>query len=839
VRAFLSHSSSDKGVVDQVANGLKRSRVWLDQMNIETASDIRDALLRGLESSDVFVLFASMKALKSDWVKWEVNIAERQLLAGKLSRICAFLIDDEVKVRDLPPIFHRVHVRAEKSPKIIAQEIVRVIQESAAQARQSLFVGRADELSECGRRLAGTNEQVPPAAILLFGLEGVGRRALLGQFARNSLGLPTRIEIAVAPGDGLSEIIVFAENALGVRTIESEIAERLDVLRNEQNESVMIQILAELISASSERQVILALVDQGGLIDEEGTLPTWAYLLADSVSQQGNGQFAIISRRRPTQDNSSPQSRAIPYVRVPELLPEDSAQLLTALLRQRQVRFSAVQLKQLVEHTSGYPPAAYYAAEIAKQDGLDMLLANTAALGKVTEARFLRTLETDQRLDPARRDVLRLLANYSPLPLKVIADYMGLEADEFHACMQYLLDIGVIYPADIHYKIAEPVVRAVSRLYGTMSVNHGKFAELVSDYLEEMEDDDPGRLPLVRHHSRAVQFSGVPERRANPVRFASDQIEVAMRLYHSRDYERAIKVAEEALAQTPHSIELRDYLIRSLIQLERYTEADKEIAHLSQRGATANAAFLSGFALRRRGQYADALKHYQRAINLGRRGAAIHRELAQCYFEVGDYESARAHIEQAERADPDNRFVVDLKCQVATKLGRESDAMDALAVLEYVDRRDFFLHRKSVVLAKFGHQSGALNAAQEAYKVSSGPSFEILAQLVNLLIEAKLFDDARLRLEELDARHKGIRKDIRLGLRCKLLTARGELNDALAVWDQLARKDKPVHRRLKLQVLLGLRDTGAASPAQIAEIDELRSEPDSGIWDPWEAELQP
>ncbi|MEM7041936.1 MAG: toll/interleukin-1 receptor domain-containing protein [Pseudomonadota bacterium] len=163
MKAFLSHSSADKHLVKQVADFLRRARVWFDEMHIETAADLRTALRKGIRETDLFVLFASENSLRSEWVNWEVAIAERQFLAGKIEKIAAFVIDDKVTHKDLPEIFQNTRIDNSRSPKHIASEIQRIIQQNQSATKQALFVGRRREIQEAELALVDYTRSTPPA----------------------------------------------------------------------------------------------------------------------------------------------------------------------------------------------------------------------------------------------------------------------------------------------------------------------------------------------------------------------------------------------------------------------------------------------------------------------------------------------------------------------------------------------------------------------------------------------------------------------------------------------------------------------------------------------------
>src|SRR5206468_3084798 len=130
-------------------------------------------------------------------------------------------------------------------------------------------------------------------------------------------------------------------------------------------------------------------------------------------------------------------------------------------------------------------------------------------------------------------------------------------------------------------------------------------------------------------------------------------------------YVEAIRVGETALIARPDSVTAREYLIRSLIQEERWPEAESHLDALTRFAPARDVSYLKGFLQRRRGDTRRALEFYKEAERLGRRGAAISRELAVCYFLLGDRDTASRYVEESLRRHRENRFVIDLWAQIA------------------------------------------------------------------------------------------------------------------------------------------------------------------------------
>lgn len=80
MKAFLSHSSSDKELVRAIANELGRQFCIFDEQAFSTGVDFITSIEEGLSDSSVFVLLASQKALESVWVELELHeVAYRKI----------------------------------------------------------------------------------------------------------------------------------------------------------------------------------------------------------------------------------------------------------------------------------------------------------------------------------------------------------------------------------------------------------------------------------------------------------------------------------------------------------------------------------------------------------------------------------------------------------------------------------------------------------------------------------------------------------------------------------------------------------------------------------------
>ena len=212
----------------------------------------------------------------------------------------------------------------------------------------------------------------------------------------------------------------------------------------------------------------------------------------------------------------------------------------------------------------------------------------------------------------------------------------------------------------------------------------------------------------------------------------------------------------------------------------------------------------------------------------GSRSIAIHREIAVCYFALGNYAQAQEHIATAEERQPDNRYLIDLSVQIACAQRDEASARRLLNLLEQVDRPAFAAHRRSRIADIFGDPQEAYAAAHQAVKLSARPPFEILTQLVLTEIKTGRYTSAEEHLTRLSELYPTARTDIQVGLRCRLQISQGRFREALGLWERLTDKARPVHRKLRRDAIAGLLERDSLSAEETeglrVELDDLDAE---------------
>ncbi|MDO9609874.1 MAG: tetratricopeptide repeat protein, partial [Brevundimonas sp.] len=728
-RAFLSHGSADKSTVAEVARILGRAAVVYDAFEFDVGDEFRDAILTGISNSDIFILFASRVALERDWVKFEIAAAKEALTRQALSRVVTFIIDPDLDLDLIPEWMKSTLIVRREHPGLIAAEIRRLIGQRLIERMPSYFVGRRNEIDQALDLISGFTDSNRRPPLLVYGLEGIGRRTLVRAIARDHLSYSTIIPFTLKAGDLLPETFIRLSDALS----PGGAANYMDVLAEQEKKEpdVLLADIVELMKIACTGGTLPVIMDSGALAQQNGVLRSEFEALYQLIASDLDVDAVIVAGRRLYGSGGT----QLPSLRVPELDQSSAQNLLRIAGRDMGLIFDRNELASIATYSRGYPPAVRFALDEVRVRGVPHVVANQRALVNFSAELFLRQLRQTSSITKTMETMLVVFSAFSPLPLSVVAEYCGVSGDEANENIDHLLDLAFILPDGIHFRISEPLRDAAYRAFDGLRIDSSRIADLLDSYLRDEPDDD-ARLNLGQTIFRASLLSGSGSKSRFAVGFAADLIQVATQSYHDQDYDLAIRYGASALEARPDNVDVRRYVAQALIRRERYPEAEAHIDALVNLGELKEAFYIRGFAARRKREYPDAIEAYKKSLAYGRGGVAIHRELASSYFEIGDLPTAEHHIRQAEERSPHNRYVVDLRCTIALRLGDLETAERTLTILERVDPSGFSDHRRSTFEQARGEPGAALEYAESANRKIAHPAFEVMANLANCQIEA-------------------------------------------------------------------------------------------------------
>lgn len=276
LKAFLSHSSKDKGFVNQVAQIVGGANAHLDSETFEFGLLNSQAIIKALEDSELFVLFVSAQSIDSKIVKFESQIAEDLLSKGLIDRMLFICLDakafSEADARWKAYNF----VRREASAKSIARLIQSTLMGIRARkgVAEQPFVGRGDELEKAKDRLIDP-EKKPPSAIYVSGNTGIGRRTFARKLYKDIFPAVNSIipELAVDSYDSYDEIYRKIRAQVESESTVSELINNL-ALFSEKNEQEKTEDIVSLLAKLSSNREAVIFRDHGGLLQERGGVPT-------------------------------------------------------------------------------------------------------------------------------------------------------------------------------------------------------------------------------------------------------------------------------------------------------------------------------------------------------------------------------------------------------------------------------------------------------------------------------------------------------------------------------------------------------------------------------------
>ncbi|WP_369324423.1 TIR domain-containing protein [Burkholderia cepacia] len=814
MKAFLSHSSTDKPFVEQVGALLGRQSYLLDKHQFDVGQPFKREIERCLEVADTFILFASKDALKSDWVEFEIDIAEDKRIAGLLDDALVFMFEG-VSHTELPAWLKKGLALPATSPREVAREIATILDKRLGSTRRDYVFGRVQERDKISKALNPISGEIP-RALILWGLPGIGRRTLLGEVARTYLQYKHVLNLRIESGDTLPEVVFKLAAEYEFYPDVSALKGLQKVISLESRETLLAR-LKNYFSRGGSR-TFLSFIDYGGLVSDEGIPSEVCKELLNTVATESNVYIGMALRRHPSQINEPGTSiTGVATEHVKPLEQDDIERLLVKLLTDREVKYDAQQIRTLASFVKGYAPAAYYAAELAAQRGLDLLVSEPRPMINFRNRVLASTLERSATGGIDARAVLEILAFFGPVPLAVLADSTKLSPTNLSLALQEFLHSSVCeINSDGLYSVSEPLLESAQNLFDRWKIPSDRVASALGKYVADF-GLERGGLDLVRNLFRARMLAGQPTAE-DEINLPADLVRLTEEFYHQRDYERAIEIGMRALDVRPDSLHARGFVARAHAQLGHFPEAHAEAELIKRSGSIKEFYFLSGFIYRLNSDLPNAITNYEDALRRGRRGVAIYRELASCYFYQGDFAKAKDYLRQAQDGGgKSNRYVLDLIATIAVAEGNEPDARAAVSLLEEVDKKEFYLHRSSAIEFRFGDVSKAKLLEDEAIKITHRPTFAMLSQRIRCEIASDDLESAAEHLSEAEHRYGGVRRDHLLGLRCRWEIANGEYENAISYWEKIAKKDRPSHMALRRDLIQRILDNHVLDLSQ-AEI---------------------
>ncbi|UWQ90784.1 TIR domain-containing protein [Rhodobacteraceae bacterium M382] len=736
MRAFLSHSSVDKGYVEAVAESLRPGHYELDAKTFEEGGLNADEILKALKRSDLFCLFLSRNSIKSSYVDFEIAFGKEMIASGGVARMLTICLDEEAFEHTKGYVKHYNMVRKPRSADSAARLIEGTLLSSrhTKEVQSHPFVGRENELKNLEKQANDLNAP-RVKALYVSGNPGAGRRTTARKFYQNQYpevgGLPPQIELD--DFEGYDDIFRAVLSALRPNISILELRDRVLAFGAMDQEEKAQEIATEISGVLEDREA-LYVVDSGGLLRDNGALQPEFGKVLDYVASKPHPPLVFISPRM-VPFKLRRQARDVAYCSISTLSREEAERLISSLLKERDLRADAKQLEELVEMADQHPFNAYRMMDEIEQSSVEVFLSNPRDFidwkHKQT-SEYLRSAQLED-LD------LKILAVFSIAPsldFSSLASVVDEDRTKIGGAIQKMLELHVVQIEDDNISIS-PALRIASERDPRTELKGAERAKVMKSLADSLalrleEGDAP--VALLDSAILATLESGQPIGKLMEVFILpSHRVWLAKRHYDAKRWKESIRMAKEAIdgrARLSRSgaVAACRYLGLSAARINNQKDFSYGVSELKKVAdddwSKSNIFFLEGFNLRLKGKLQDARSALIRSYELARGNRSTSRELASVCLNLDLPSEAEGYAREAYETAQSNPYIIDIliSCLIKNK-GKDcvndpevNELLDKLKLLDEEERKSFHDTRLAEMEYLYGDNRKALKLIQQAVK---------------------------------------------------------------------------------------------------------------------------
>ena len=735
LRAFLSHSSSDKGFVERVAETLRPGSYELDSITFDAGLVNSDAIQKALARCDLFCLFLSNASVQSTYVDLEILLGIEFLARGNISRFLAICLDDEAfKLASENVKFFNI-VRKSMSPEAAARLIQGQLISASSKSKSFMhpFVGRKEELSELDNQISDLNKP-NIKGLYISGNVGTGRRTLAAKLYENHFPHVGRIfpEIGISQYDGPEELYRNILTSLRPTMSASELRSRISGF-NLANSDQKIQMISQVINSLLPSNEAAFLMDEGGILKESGALNSEIVKIVEGFEANPHPPVTFISSRMmPQRYRDNHDDMAFTAIRA--LGWDDTVKLTSTLLKRRSVTADVENIEELSKLSEGHPFNIYRIVDVVVENGIKIFLANTS---EFIDWKHRQTSEYFSKVYLSDNDsiVLALLKSIPELDFDAIAEALGIDVLILADDLQRLVLLHVLDSNGDRFRISPALRVAVERDF-RVRMPAKLQAEATSSVARSLNLRlEEGTAPVSLIDSAvlaSIESGSVLPVLASAFVLPSHYVWLAKLRYDQRQWLESIRFGLEALdgearLSTNGLVAVCRFLCLASARVgddEVFERAIKKLkARTNDDWARSNVAYLQGFRLRMRGQLPAAQDLFQKARDLHNGNNSAMRELAAIALARGDLDKAEGLAREAHSFARTNAYLVDMLLTVLirrrTPATGTGEIEDLFAILESVGEeggRSFYTTRRAEFEHLWGDNKKAARLIDEAAK---------------------------------------------------------------------------------------------------------------------------
>lgn len=645
-RAFLSHSSNDKGLVRKIAKKLGAQNCILDEISFEPGAKTLDEIFAGLEISDVFVLFLSDASLSSDWVQKEIGMAWKNLSNDKLSRILAFIIDENITYKDsrIPEWLSKdYNLRYLSNEVMIYHKIknalreINFMQNPLNREIESTFVGRNDEMARFEKDILNIDNWIPTYIVAYNYYEGIGRTTFLKNALMKQNFIQKKTTPIILPFDSKESIesFIIKLNAIS----EDDSVFRADLSSKTMDEKIETAIA--LVKEFSKSKEIIFIRDNGGIVLPNKEIAPWFRKIVEDPIFENNLTFCLITKFRPNEMKMLEERRALSYM-IPELSSPETQSLFLKLLQiYKHADISKEDKQFFLKHLKGIPNQIIYAVKMidinlpeAKRsiDSIDQMV-----------NKYSRILLDKLRESSLAYQIAIMLSKSEIFSKTLIYKVFG-ENTETDDAVQLLLDFSAINYLFGGYEYLSLNAALRDYINRARIQLEGKYATRLSEVIKKLLRKDLDQVLMNDYAEFMVTLQNMlEENKKIPSKYFMPSLllkEVIM-LYNRGAYQRVIEICNRLLNEGNYDEQIvweTRYLQTTALCKIKDSRALENLQYFKEDSISYN--FLKGFYYRNIGEKVKALDAYYKVLKKDPDHHRSKREIVIVLLSQGKYAEA-------------------------------------------------------------------------------------------------------------------------------------------------------------------------------------------------------
>lgn len=652
-KAFLSHSSKDKNLVSKIAIQLGKNKCHYDSLTFEAGQKTIEEIFKGLENTDIFVLFISNDSLNSEWVQKEISKAKRLSSADVIDRIFPIIIDKTISHNDprIPDWIKKPYnIRNLDNEVLILKKIRQFLRESDFRKFEhlrnlnDLFVGRHELLRDFERKLVNIDDQKPAVIIASSFFDGIGRRTFLknGLIKTNTIDKwyePTPMTMGAK--ESIEDFIIKLsfikadDEAFKHNMMQEELATKIKLAQN-------------LIKKFVDNNEILSIVDEGSIILPNHTLVDWFQEVIKADFLQNQVAILLISKFKPYIPSLKKIKNCISFS-VDELNAADTQTLFIQYLRQIDQQIKPEEIKFFLPYLKGIPSQIIYAANLIQSLGAFEAKKYVYDIEEFDELRAFSIFDY-LKDDELSKQILIALSRFEIISHDLVYQIFG-ETEEVNMSIQKLFDLSLFFfvsSSHEYIKLSSSLADYINRSKMQLEEQYelaikNMTQNALSTELTLAPDSDYSAF-LFNIQSMIRNNQPVP----NKLLIPSFLLKSIIKEYYLWNFDTVIQLCGKILdnaSKFDRQIiwESKNWLCLAYArtQNEKFFEEVRYFKDdIRDNETLKDFNFLMGFFYRIGDRMEEAEEHYLEVLNLDENHARAKRELVNVYLRTGQYPKA-------------------------------------------------------------------------------------------------------------------------------------------------------------------------------------------------------